>query len=103
MLSIAVCSMLHDMVLVGSKWNGGKDTHKIGERCTCSVGSFDNSGLSVGSQQDDIIKLIFFNISHGIGQKSQGRLKIHICDDGIKCWFNEEEDKWGCEEDLQIS
>ena len=64
MLSIAVCSMLHDMVLVGSKWNGGKDTHKIGERCTCSVGSFDNSGLSVGSQQDDIIKLIFFGISH---------------------------------------
>ena len=26
-----------------------------------------------------------------------------LCDDGIKYWFNEEEDKWSCEEDLQIS
>ena len=81
----------------------GRTLTKSGRGALGFVGSFDNSGLSVGSQQDDIIKLIFFNISHGIGQKSQGRLKIHICDDGIKCWFNEEEDKWGCEEDLQIS
>lgn len=42
----------------------GRTLTKSGRGALGSVGSFDNSGLSVVSQQDDIIKLIFFGISH---------------------------------------